>query len=102
MTNTVNTQRVGCDEQELVNGVNIAENLQERIAILFPTLCVLSQLGLELELRLALSCECCAGGGASPSRLNARLGLSANLMQFRTVSLAIDHGGLIWRQKTKS
>ena len=34
--NTVNTQLVSCDEQELVNGANIAENLRERIAILFP------------------------------------------------------------------
>jgi hypothetical protein len=33
---TVNTQRVGCDEQELMNGVNITENLEERIAILLP------------------------------------------------------------------
>jgi hypothetical protein len=30
----VNTQLVGCDEQELVNGVNIAKNLEESIAIL--------------------------------------------------------------------
>lgn len=36
MMNTVNTLRVGCDEQELVNGANITENLEERIAILLP------------------------------------------------------------------
>ena len=32
--NMVNTQLVGCDEQELVNELNIAKNLEESIAIL--------------------------------------------------------------------
>jgi hypothetical protein len=30
MTNAVNTQHAGCDEQELVNGVNITEKLRDR------------------------------------------------------------------------
>jgi hypothetical protein len=36
MNTNEHSARVGCDEQELVNGVNITENLEERIAILLP------------------------------------------------------------------